>query len=157
MSSAPIELTVNGDRRTLEVSPDRLLLDVLREDLTCHGPKEGCDTAKCGACTVLLDGDPVKSCNLLAYQADGRSVTTVEGLGDEGLTPVQEAFWDEFAFQCGYCTPGMIMSATALLDETDDPKPAEIRTALKGNICRCTGYIDIIRGVEAAATRRQQE
>lgn len=153
-----LSLTVNGSTEELDIAPRRLLSAVLRDELGLTGTKRGCDTAKCGACTVLLDGEPVKSCNLLALQADEREVTTVEGLADEGrLAPAQRAFWEEYAFQCGFCTPGFLMSTTALIDENDDPSETEIRDALAGNICRCTGYVKIVEGVrEAAHIKRER-
>ena len=147
-----LSLDINGEPRDLSVEPRRLLSDVLRTDLGLTGTKRGCDTAECGACTVLLDGKPVKACNLLALQADGAAVTTVEGLASDGeLTALQQAFWDEYGFQCGFCTPGFLMAGTALLEEDADPTEAEIRDALAGNLCRCTGYVKIVDAVKAAA------
>ena len=146
-----LEATVNGRPVSLRVVPEALLLDVLREDLGLTGGKRSCDVQVCGACTVLLDGRPVSACSVLAYEARGRHVLTVEGLatGDR-LHPVQEAFLAAAAFQCGYCTPGMIMAVKALLDETPTATPEEAREYLRGNICRCTGYVAILEAVGAA-------
>lgn len=147
-----LTLDVNGEPHELSVAPRRLLSDVLRNEVGLTGTKRGCDTAECGACTVLLDGEPVKACNLLALQADGAAVTSVEGLAKDGeLTALQRAFWDEYGFQCGFCTPGFLMAGTALLADNDDPSEAEIRDALAGNLCRCTGYVKIIDAVKTAA------
>ena len=147
-----ISLTVNGLRREVDVEPRRLLVQVLREDLGLTGTHVGCDTSQCGACTVLLDGDAVKSCTVLGVQADGSSVTTVEGLTPaEGLHPIQNAFWEQHGLQCGFCTPGMIMTARALLNENPNPTDAEIRVAISGGICRCTGYKNIVSAVRWAA------
>ncbi|HSR66613.1 MAG TPA: (2Fe-2S)-binding protein [Acidobacteriota bacterium] len=147
-----IRLEVNGSRHTREVDPRLLLVHFLREQLDLTGTRVGCETSLCGACTVLIDGEAVKSCTQLAVQADGRSVTTIEGLALKGrLHPLQEAFWEEHGLQCGYCTPGMILAACGLLQDRPDPAPEEIRRALKGNICRCTGYHNIVRAVERAA------
>ena len=159
METHDISLTVNGSDERVEIEPRRLLSDVLRNELGLRGTKRGCDTAKCGACTVLLDGDPVKACNVLALQADEREVTTVEGLVDEDgeLSPAQRAFWDQYSFQCGYCTPGFLMTTTSLIDERDDPSEEEIRDYLAGNICRCTGYVKIVDGVKEAARLAGEE
>ena len=148
----PIALTVNGTRRELEVEPRDLLVYVLREHLSLTGTNVGCDTSSCGACTVLVDGESVKSCTVLAVQADGTDVTTIEGLatGDE-LHPVQQAFHEQHALQCGFCTPGFVMATVSLLQENPSPSEDEIRHALEGNLCRCTGYHNIVRAVEAAA------
>jgi carbon-monoxide dehydrogenase small subunit len=147
-----IEVTVNGRPIEREVAPRTLLVHWLREDLALTGTHVGCETSVCGACTVHLDGRAVKSCTLFAVQADGRSVTTIEGLGDgERMHPLQTGFWEEHGLQCGYCTPGMIMSAAALLAERADPGEAEIRHALEGNVCRCTGYQQIVNAVQHAA------
>jgi carbon-monoxide dehydrogenase small subunit len=147
-----IELTVNGEPHEAEVEPRQLLVYFLREQLGLKGTNVGCDTSSCGACTVLLDGESVKSCTLLAVQADGGTVTTVEGLtaGDE-LHPVQQAFQEQHALQCGYCTPGFVMATVSLLEENPSPSEDEIRRGLEGNLCRCTGYHNIVRAVEAAA------
>ncbi|MCS6843175.1 MAG: (2Fe-2S)-binding protein [Caldilineales bacterium] len=148
----PVTLTINGERQEVAVEPWWTLLDVLREELGLTGAKKGCDRGDCGACTVLLDGKPVTSCMVLAVQADGRQVVTVEGLAAPGhLHPVQRAFVDYGAVQCGFCTPGMIMAAVALLNETPHPTEAEVRAALTGNLCRCTGYAKIVQAVMAAA------
>jgi carbon-monoxide dehydrogenase small subunit len=148
----PIALTVNGRRREDAVEPRLLLVHYLRDVLGLTGTKIGCDTSQCGACTILLDGLSVKSCTLLAVQADGAELTTIEGLQRNGrLHPVQEAFWELHALQCGYCTPGMILQAVQLLKERPNPTEAEIRHGLEGNLCRCTGYHNIVRAVQRAA------
>jgi aerobic carbon-monoxide dehydrogenase small subunit len=147
-----IALQVNGTRHEAEVEPRTLLVHFLREQLGLVGTNVGCDTSSCGACTVLLDGESVKSCTLLAVQADGQEVTTIEGLAEDGeLHPVQRAFQEQHGLQCGYCTPGMVMAAVGLLREQPDPSEEEIRKALEGNLCRCTGYVNIVRAVRAAA------
>ena len=150
-----IRLTVNGRAVTGEVEPRRNLADFLREDLDLTGTHVGCEHGVCGACTVLLAGEPVRACLLLAVQADGAQVTTIEGLAppEGGLHPVQEAFWDRHALQCGFCTPGMVLTAAALLRRNPRPTEAEIRVELSGNLCMCTGYINIIRAVRLAADR----
>lgn len=148
----PIALTVNGRRREDAVEPRLLLVHYLRDVLGLTGTKIGCDTSQCGACTVLLDGLSVKACTLLAAQADGAEITTIEGLQRDGrLHPVQEAFWETHALQCGYCTPGMILQAVQLLKERSNPTEAEIRHGLEGNLCRCTGYHNIVQAVQRAA------
>ena len=148
-----ITLTVNGARHELDVEPRTLLVHLIRDTLGLHGTNTGCDTSSCGACTVLLDGESVKSCTLLAVQADGCSVVTVEGLAgaDGELHPVQRAFRENHALQCGFCTPGMVMAAVSLLRETPRPSGAQVREALEGNLCRCTGYHNIVQAVLAAA------
>jgi aerobic carbon-monoxide dehydrogenase small subunit len=147
-----IALTVNGERRELEVEPRELLVYVLRERLGLVGTTVGCDTSSCGACTVLLDGESVKSCTLLGVQADGRELTTIEGLAQNGaLHPVQQAFHSEHGLQCGYCTPGMVLATVSLLAEHPQPSDEEIRLGLEGNLCRCTGYQNIVKAVKAAA------
>jgi xanthine dehydrogenase iron-sulfur cluster and FAD-binding subunit A len=147
-----VRVTVNGTSYERDVEPRKLLIHFLRDDLDLTGSHVGCDTGNCGACSVLLDGVLVKSCMLLAVQADGASIETVEGLGDEGeLTPLQQSFNEHHALQCGYCTPGMLMSATALLRENPSPSEDEIRKALQGNICRCTGYWNIVEAVKSVA------
>ena len=147
-----ISLTVNGTRREVDVEPRRLLVQVLREDLDLTGTHIGCDTSQCGACTVHMDGLAVKSCTVLAVQADGTSVTTIEGMASaEALHPLQTAFWEHHGLQCGFCTPGMIMAAADLLARTSDPTDDEIRHAIEGNICRCTGYQNIVTAIRAAA------
>jgi len=150
---ATISLTVNGAPHTVEVAPRILLVELLRERLRLTGTHVGCDTSQCGACTVLLDGDAVKSCTMLAVQASGHEVLTVEGLGcGDDLDPVQQAFIAEHGLQCGYCTPGFVLAARHLLDRNPHPTEAEIRRGLEGNLCRCTGYVNIIRAVQAAAS-----
>ena len=147
-----VALSVNGERREADVEPRQLLVYFLRDQLGLKGTNVGCDTSSCGACTVLLDGESVKSCTLLAVQADGGDVTTIEGLARDGaLHPVQQAFHEQHAVQCGYCTPGFVMAAVSLLAEHPNPSESEIRHALEGNLCRCTGYHNIVRAVEAAA------
>jgi len=147
-----ISLTVNGDRRELEVEPRELLVYVIRERLGLTGTNVGCDTSSCGACTVLVGGESVKSCTMLGVQADGLEVTTIEGLAHNGtLHPVQQAFHEQHGLQCGFCTPGMIMASVSLLKEHSSPSEAEIRQALEGNLCRCTGYHNIVKAVQAAA------
>ena len=152
--SEHIEFVVNGKPRELDVEPRRLLVQAIREDLDLTGTHVGCDTSQCGACTVHLDGHAVKSCTMLAVQADGSEVTTIEGLADgESLHPMQAAFWEKHGLQCGFCTPGMIMAAADLLAHTSSPSDDEIRHAIEGNICRCTGYHNIVLAIrEAAAT-----
>jgi aerobic-type carbon monoxide dehydrogenase small subunit (CoxS/CutS family) len=146
-------LNVNGVGYPVEIEPGRSLLSVLRSEVGLTGSKEGCDDSECGACMVLLDGRPVNSCSYLALQADGRDVTTIEGLSaaDGELHPLQRAFLDQGGVQCGFCTPGMLISAKALLDENPQPSEDEIRLALSGNLCRCTGYSGIVRAVQTAA------
>ena len=147
-----VRLNVNGVEHQMEVEPRLLLVHALRDTLGLTGTHIGCDTSNCGACTVHLDGKAVKSCTVLAVQADGAEVTTIEGLAPEGeLHPVQEAFWNDHGLQCGYCTPGMIMAAVDLLKENPSPSDAEIREGLEGNLCRCTGYENIVRAVRRAA------
>jgi aerobic carbon-monoxide dehydrogenase small subunit len=147
-----VQVTVNGEARSAEIEPRTLLVHFLRETLALRGTHIGCDTSSCGACTVLLDGVPVKSCTMFAVQADGRQVTTVEGLETtDGLHPVQAAFHEEHGLQCGFCTPGMMLSAVALLAENPNPSEEEIRWALSGNVCRCTGYQNIVKAVQQAA------
>jgi aerobic-type carbon monoxide dehydrogenase small subunit (CoxS/CutS family) len=149
----PATLNVNGVGYPVEVEPWRSLLSVLRDEVGLTGSKEGCDDSECGACMVLLDGRPVNSCSYLALQADGREVMTIEGLAapDGELHPLQRAFLDQGGVQCGFCTPGMLISAKALLDENPTPSEEEIRLALSGNLCRCTGYSGIVRAVQSAA------
>jgi aerobic carbon-monoxide dehydrogenase small subunit len=148
----PIELTVNGEARRATVEPRKTLADMLREDLRLTGTHLGCEHGVCGACTVILDGRAVRSCLVFAVQARGAEVTTVEGLAPDGeLTPVQAAFQAEHGLQCGFCTPGFVVSATALLDRNPEPSDDEIREGLSGNLCRCTGYQGILRAVRAAA------
>jgi len=147
-----VAITVNGARHELELEPRELLVYVLRERLGLTGTNVGCDTSSCGACTVLLDGESVKSCTLLGVQADGADITTIEGLARNGeLHPVQQAFHESHALQCGYCTPGMVLATVSLLAESPHPSEEEIRSALDGNLCRCTGYHNIVKAVQAAA------
>jgi carbon-monoxide dehydrogenase small subunit len=147
-----IGVTVNGVRHEAEVEPRQLLVYFLREQLGLTGTNVGCDTSSCGACTVLLDGESVKSCTVLAVQADGHEVTTIEGLAENGrLHPVQQAFHEQHALQCGYCTPGFVLATVSLLAENAHPSEEEIRQALEGNLCRCTGYQNIVKAVQAAA------
>ena len=148
-----ISLTVNGTARELEVEPRRLLVQAIREDLGLTGTHVGCDTSQCGACTVHVDGKAVKSCSMLAVQADGTDVKTIESLRSNGeLHPIQNAFWEKHGLQCGFCTPGMIMVAADLLARNDDPTDAEIRHAIEGNFCRCTGYQNIVAAIREAAS-----
>ncbi|GAB6174200.1 glyceraldehyde dehydrogenase subunit gamma [Paradesulfitobacterium aromaticivorans] len=150
----PLKLHVNQKSYNLEVSPSESLRDVLREELGLTGTKVGCSTGNCGACTVVMDGMSVKSCLVLALQAEGKEILTVEGLSNNGeLHPLQESFIDKHAVQCGYCTPGMLMSAKALLDQNPNPTEEEVRDGLHGNICRCTGYVKIVEAVLDAAER----
>jgi len=151
-----IEITINGRMRQFDVEPNKLLLNLVRDELHLTGTKYGCGIGECGACTVHLDGEVVLACMVLAVDADGRSVTTIEGVADgDKLDPVQEAFIEEGAIQCGFCTPGFIMSTKALLEENPDPSEKEIREYLKGNYCRCTGYVNIIKAVQSAARKMQ--
>ncbi len=147
-----VSFAVNGVRHELDLEPRELLVYVLRERLGLTGTNVGCDTSSCGACTVLLNGESVKSCTLLGVQADGTELTTIEGLADNGaLHPIQQAFHEQHGLQCGYCTPGMVMAAVSLLAENPDPSEDEIRHALEGNLCRCTGYQNIVKAVRVAA------
>ena len=149
---ARVSLTVNGVQYSEEVEPRLLLVHFIRDRLGLTGTHVGCDTSNCGACTLHLNGEAVKSCTVLAVQADGGEVTTIEGLGTEDdLHPLQEAFWNNHGLQCGYCTPGMIMAAADLLDKSPDPSEEEVREALAGNLCRCTGYHNIVKAVLDAA------
>jgi carbon-monoxide dehydrogenase small subunit len=150
-----ITIQVNGAAETREVEPRMLLVHFLRDVLGLTGTHVGCDTSQCGACTVLLDGASVKSCSLFAVQVEGRSVTTIEGLAQDGkLHPVQQAFWDQHGLQCGFCTPGMILSTCELLARNPSPSETEIRAGLEGNLCRCTGYNNIVKAVQQAARAR---
>jgi carbon-monoxide dehydrogenase small subunit len=151
----PIKLTINGHAYTRHVEPRLLLVQFLRDVAGLTGTKVGCDTSQCGACTVLLDGVAVKSCTCLAVQADGTDVTTIEGLAHNGaLAKIQEAFWAQHGLQCGFCTPGMVLTAHALLQANPNPTPEQIRHGLEGNLCRCTGYQNIVRAVQHAAGAR---
>jgi carbon-monoxide dehydrogenase small subunit len=158
MSRHEITITINGERQTRTVEARTLLVHFIREDLGLTGTHIGCDTTSCGACTVSLDGEAVKSCTVLAVQADGCEVTTIEGLGrDDDLHPLQEAFWADHGLQCGYCTPGMIMAAADLLARNPNPSEEEVRHGLEGNLCRCTGYHNIVRAVMDAASGKHGE
>jgi carbon-monoxide dehydrogenase small subunit len=149
----PITLNVNGKTLTADVEPRALLVQVLRDDLHLTGTHIGCDTSQCGACTIHLDGHAVKSCTVLAVQAEGSQIRTIEGMGErDALHPLQTAFWEKHGLQCGFCTPGMIMTAADLLAQNPDPNEAEIRHALEGNYCRCTGYMNIVAAIRSAAT-----
>src|SRR2546423_447827 len=148
----PVSITVNGTTYARDIEPRDLLVYFLREELGLTGTHVGCDTSQCGACTVLLDNRPVKSCTLFAVQADGHQLRTIEGLATNGqLHPLQQAFWDEHGLQCGFCTPGFLMTAAALLESNPRPSEAEIRKGLEGNLCRCTGYTNIVRAVQSAS------
>lgn len=147
-----VTITVNGAAQAVDVEPRRLLVHVIREDLGLTGTHVGCDTTSCGACTVLLDGVPVKSCTMFGVQADGREVTTVEGLtGPEGLHPIQAAFKEHHGLQCGFCTPAMMLVGASLLERNPNPSDDDVRWAISGNICRCTGYMNIVKAIRAAA------
>ena len=154
MAMHTIRVTVNGTPYEKQVESRLLLVHFLREVLGLTGTHIGCDTTHCGACAVLLDGQPVKSCTVLAVQADGREVMTVEGLAKDGqLHPIQEGFWQEHGLQCGYCTPGMMLTGYALLQQNPDPSEPEIRQAISGNLCRCTGYVNIVKSIQHAAEK----
>ena len=158
MAQHKISVKIQGVERQAEVESRLLLVHLLREVLGMTGTHIGCDTTHCGACTVLLDGEPVKSCTVLAVQADGREVMTVEGLEKDGkLHPIQEGFWQEHGLQCGFCTPGMMLTSYALLQANPDPSELEIRQAISGNLCRCTGYVNIVKAVQYAAAKLQQK
>jgi carbon-monoxide dehydrogenase small subunit len=153
-----VHITVNGIDHEADVESRRLLVHFLREDLDLTGTHVGCDTGYCGACTVIVDGRPIKSCTMLAVQASGSDVRTVEGLADGGeLHPVQEGFWECHGLQCGFCTPGMIMSSVALLESNSDPTESDIRHGIEGNLCRCTGYHNIVRSVQYAGAKMRGE
>ena len=153
-----ISVTVNGTRYERNVEPRLLLVQLIREELRLTGTHIGCDTTYCGACTLLLDGEPVKSCTILAVQADGGEIQTVEGLEQDGkLHPLQEAFSEHHALQCGYCTPGMLMSAAYLLESNPNPSPLEIKKGIQGNLCRCTGYTNIYKAISSAAQEMQKD
>lgn len=147
-----ITVTVNGTEHSADVEPRRLLVDLIRSDLKLTGTHIGCDTTSCGVCTVLLDGTPVKSCTMFAVQANGRSITTVEGLKQDGqLAPIQEAFKEHHGLQCGFCTPAMMLVGSALIEENPSPSEDDVRWAISGNLCRCTGYMNIVKSIQAAA------
>jgi carbon-monoxide dehydrogenase small subunit len=153
-----VSVTVNGQRYTEEVEPRLLLVHFIRETLGLTGTHIGCDTSNCGACTVLLDGQAVKSCTVLTVQADGSTIQTIEGAEQNGqLHPLQEGFWQEHGLQCGFCTPGMIMAATALLASNPSPSEAEIRRGISGNLCRCTGYVNIVKAIQYGAAKLQEQ
>ena len=153
-----IRMNINGAWVETEVAPDRLLLDLLREDLGLTGTKKGCEQGECGACTVIMNGQSVLSCLVPAAKADGAIITTVEGLAlKDQLHPLQQAFWEEGAVQCGYCTPGMLLSAKVLLDENPEPTTEEIKKGISGNLCRCTGYTKIVRAIEVARERMRKK
>ena len=153
-----ITITINGEKKSADVEPRLLLVHFLRENLRLTGTHVGCDTTSCGACTVLLNGTPVKSCTMFAVQADGREITTVEGLARNGeLHPIQEAFKEEHGLQCGFCTPGMMLTSAALLEQESDPTEDDIRWALSGNVCRCTGYMNIVKAVQWASNKMKAE
>ena len=154
---AQVSITVNGRRRSTDVEPRLLLVHFLRDHLNLTGTHVGCDTSQCGACTVLIDGRSAKSCTMFAVQADGAEIITIEGLADgDQLHPLQEGFWEEHGLQCGYCTPGMIMSAVNLLNDNPAPTEQDIRAGLDGNLCRCTGYQHIVNAVQHAAGRARE-
>jgi carbon-monoxide dehydrogenase small subunit len=147
-----VKINVNGTERAADVEPRQLLVHVIREEFELTGTHVGCDTTSCGACTVLLDGVPIKSCTMFGVQADGRSVTTVEGLaGPAGLHPIQAAFKEHHGLQCGFCTPGMMLTGAALIEQNADPSDDDVRWAISGQICRCTGYMNIVKAIQAAA------
>ncbi|HEX6383901.1 MAG TPA: (2Fe-2S)-binding protein [Anaerolineae bacterium] len=154
----PITLTVNGETHSLEVEPRLLLVHLIRDRLNLTGTHIGCDTTSCGACTVIMDGRAVKSCTVFAVQANGRNVETIEGVAQDGqLHPLQEGFWERHGLQCGYCTPGMIMTAKAFLAQNPNPSEDEIRWAISGNLCRCTGYVKIVEAIQYAADKMGAE
>jgi carbon-monoxide dehydrogenase small subunit len=159
LDTLPVSITINGETHTADVEPRLLLVHFLREVCGLTGTHIGCDTTSCGACTVLFDGKPIKSCTMFAVQANGHEVRTVEGLASgASLHPIQDGFFQEHGLQCGFCTPGMMMTAVALLERNDDPSELEIRQAISGNLCRCTGYVNIVKAIQhAAATMRAGE
>jgi len=157
MATVPIKVTVNGVEHSSDIEPRLLLVHYLRETLRLTGTHIGCDTSHCGACTVVMDGRAMKSCTVFAVQADGRSITTVEGLEQDGkLHPLQDGFFQEHGLQCGYCTPGMLMTGIAFLKENGDPSDDEIRHAISGNLCRCTGYVNIVKAYQYAAQKMRE-
>ena len=154
MANIAITVTVNGEEHSAEIEPRLLLVHLIRENLNLTGTHIGCDTSNCGACTVLLDGKAVKSCTIFAVQVNGRQLQTVEGLEQNGeLHPLQEGFWEEHGLQCGFCTPGMLMTAAELLEKNSNPGEDHIRQAISGNLCRCTGYVNIVKSVQYAANK----
>jgi carbon-monoxide dehydrogenase small subunit len=157
MANVAIKVNINGIEHSAEIEPRLLLVHFLRENLRLTGTHIGCDTSHCGACTVVLDGKPVKSCTVFAVQADGRSIMTVEGLEEDGkMHPLQDGFFQEHGLQCGYCTPGMLMTGYAFLKENSDPSDDEIRHAISGNLCRCTGYVNIVKAYQYAAQKMRE-
>jgi len=157
MAKVPIKVSVNGVEQSADIEPRLLLVHFLRENLRLTGTHIGCDTSHCGACTVVMDGRAVKSCTVFAVQADGRAITTVEGLEQDGkLHPLQDAFFQEHGLQCGYCTPGMLMTGVAFLQANSDPNEDEIRHAISGNLCRCTGYVNIVKAYQHAAQKMRE-
>lgn len=157
MAKVPIKVKVNGVEHSADIEPRLLLVHFLRENLVLTGTHIGCDTSHCGACTVVMDGRAIKSCTAFAVQADGRSITTVEGLEQDGkLHPLQEGFFQEHGLQCGYCTPGMLMTGVAFLDANNNPSDDEIRHAISGNLCRCTGYVNIVKAYQHAAQKMRE-
>ena len=157
MAKVPIKVTVNGVEHSLDIEPRLLLVHFLRETLRLTGTHIGCDTSHCGACTIVMDGRAVKACTVFAVQADGRSITTVEGLEQDGkLHPLQDGFYQEHGLQCGYCTPGMLMTGVAFLKNNSDPSDDEIRHAISGNLCRCTGYVNIVKAYQYAAQKMRE-
>ena len=157
MSAHRISVTINGEAHEREVESRLLLVHFIREEVGLTGTHIGCDTTSCGACTVLLDGVPVKSCTVFAVAADGAEITTVEGLGNGGLHPVQQGFREKHGLQCGFCTPGMMLTAKALLEENPDPTESDIRWGISGNLCRCTGYVNIVKAVQHAAAAMKEK
>jgi aerobic carbon-monoxide dehydrogenase small subunit len=156
MATHTIRVTINGAPYERAIESRLLLVHFLRDDLRLTGTHIGCDTTHCGACTVIVDGEPVKSCTVLAAQVDGSDIRTVEGLETDGkLHPIQEGFWQEHGLQCGYCTPGMMMTGVALLERNGNPSEPEIRQAISGNLCRCTGYVNIVKSIQYAASRQR--
>lgn len=157
MAKVPIKVKVNGVEHSADIEPRLLLVHFLRENLVLTGTHIGCDTSHCGACTVVMDGRAIKSCTAFAVQADGRSITTVEGLEQDGkLHPLQEGFFQEHGLQCGYCTPGMLMTGVAFLDANNNPSDDQIRHAISGNLCRCTGYVNIVKAYQHAAQKMRE-
>ena len=157
-SVVKLRFKLNGNWREVETRPDRILMDLLREDLGLTGTKKGCEEGECGACTVIMNGKAVVSCLIPALKADGAEILTVEGMAQAGqLHPLQQAFWEEGAVQCGYCTPGMLLSAKALLDENPEPEVEDVKTAISGNLCRCTGYSKIIRAIQTASQKMAEK
>jgi aerobic carbon-monoxide dehydrogenase small subunit len=158
VDTATVTLRINGQERSAAVEPRLLLVHFIRETLGLTGTHIGCDTSNCGACTVLVNGQPVKSCTMLAVQADGVEILTVEGLEQNGqLHPLQEGFWQEHGLQCGFCTPGMMLTAKALLEQSPNPTDAEIRRGISGNLCRCTGYVNIVKAIRYGAAKMRGE